>query len=87
MYIMYLNGCMVKSTNGANITIGNYVLSIGSSKFAGNVTDIRVYSRVLSPMEISMVWNIGVVNIIGGLVDNYGMVCYYKWDYGSVSVI
>jgi Concanavalin A-like lectin/glucanases superfamily len=84
-YVMYVNGWLVGSVSGTNLGLGNYLVGVGGGGFVGNVTDIRVYGRVLSSVEVRSVWNLGVAaSVMGEVIDTYGMIMRYSFDYGSV---
>jgi hypothetical protein len=83
---VYLNGALSESA-GKNCSgfdslydtkIGTYYDYVSSRAFAGNITDIRIYDRVLTSTEILSLYNQGKKNNIS-LISN-SLKDYYKFS-------
>ena len=90
--VLYLNGVQEATGNargGMSVSAGNYLIGAywaggvisSASHFDGALDELQIYNRVLTPSEISELYNAGQGQC--GAVVGWGLVAGYHFDEGS----
>ena len=87
-YSLYINGLAVSNSTGSWPTVGAYSVRIGNSAvgggFNGYMNELRIYQRAISPIELQMLWNMGMTSSAYTVIDPSAMIMYYPINMGSV---
>jgi hypothetical protein len=68
--------------------VGAYTVRIGNSAggggFNGYMNELRIYQRAITPIELQMLWNMGMSSSAYTIIDPSAMVMYYPINMGGV---
>ena len=87
-YSLYINGWNVSNSTGTWPTVGAYSVKIGNSAvgggFNGYMNELRIYQRAISPIELQMLWNMGMTTSAYTIIDPSAMIMYYPVNMGGI---
>jgi hypothetical protein len=87
-YSLYINGFAVSNSTGIWPDVGAYTVRIGNNAggggFNGYMNELRIYQRAITPIELQMLWNMGMSSSAYTIIDPIAMVMYYPINMGGV---
>jgi len=87
-YSLYINGFAVSNSTGSWPTVGAYSVRLGNSAggggFNGYMNELRIYQRAILPIEVQMLWNMGMSSSAYTVIDPSAMIMYYPMNMGGI---